>query len=291
MLTGDGCQFSVIQRRIGRTASTGKRTFRDCNRSRLLSTLLSVVLVLLLTQSLWGARNADPDYAGLADDLIQRILKAVRQQTPADMVYREYRTSEYLHRNRKVLRTRQAIYQWRVRSGDRERQLVGLDGKEVRETFFSVASPSTFSDWDPHKWLELYDFKIVGTERVRDNAAIRIHFFPKKRQPRPNRRLEKVIMKLEGDLWLTLATRNLLKASVRLTRPARFGGGFLGVVKNLRIDYSQQPVEGQLVPESFRFELSMREFFRTTRFRENRWYADFAPLEKTAGTEALEAPR
>ncbi|MBI2822621.1 MAG: hypothetical protein HYX74_10380 [Acidobacteria bacterium] len=228
--------------------------------------------------------------AAVAEQIIQRFVNLHKAKRPAGWVYEEKRLSEKLAADGRVLKSSHALYQWRVRDRERQSRLLELDGKRrdgsfAPETLSAHAENRSFDRVSEH-----YIFKIIKFEEMQGREVARIHFSPRKQQLRPRGKLEKILSRLEGDLWVILGDRELVKAFALLREPVAFGGGILGRVNRLEISYAQQRVAGRWVAESFEFEIDMRGLFRAVRMRELRRYSDFQEEEWEGGRNTPAAP-
>lgn len=245
-----------------------------------MASLRIVLFALLFGQAALLAADASTLSATAAEYIIQKF---VRLQKPArkDWTYREHRRTETLAANGLARKSTRSTFQWLTRGDQRESRLLELDGRSVAGRFIKDTPPPGLDDLDLEKVADRYNFKIIQFERMHDRDVARVHFSPKRQQPQARKRLEKVLSKLEGDLWVILEERQLVKAYTLLTEPVKFGGGILGQVNRLEISYALQQVGSQWVAESFQFEIDMRRFLRVIRTRELRNYLEFR--EPTTG--------
>ncbi|HEY3128153.1 MAG TPA: hypothetical protein VGL91_01730 [Acidobacteriota bacterium] len=228
--------------------------------------------VLLLSGSAQASSKASLD-ASAAEKIIQKFVHVKTPPENKDWAWREERVQESLAANQKVVKVSSAIYEWRIQGEKRESRLVEVNGKPKALSFVEEIPATDLSDWDFEKVARRFDFKIIKFEKIQNRDVARIHFSPKKRQPRPRGRLEKIVSRLEGDLWVVVEEQQLVKAYAQLSEPVKFGGGILGEVSALEINYSQRPIDDQWLPESFQFEIHKRELLSSARFRERRIYS------------------
>jgi hypothetical protein len=247
-----------------------------------------ILLALFLLGSSQGLAASDQaaNFATLAEGLIQEVIRSFQPKQVAEVQYREERLTRRLDRKGNIASLERAAFEWRIEGGKRSYRLLELNGGRTTPSpeFSSSGSDSSVRGWDLNAWRSQYDFKLAGTETIDQLLTIRIHFSPKKVQPPARGRLQRVVQKLEGDLWLAVESQTLLKASLVLSRPVRFGG-LMGIIRDLRIDYSQQRWGEYFVPHTFNFGIEMRQLFKTVRLSEKRTYGDFR-LSATAAPGA-----
>ncbi|MBI4455069.1 MAG: hypothetical protein HY644_04130 [Acidobacteria bacterium] len=236
--------------------------------------VLMFLVILFFSTSLCPAGRPALD-GDVAEQIIQRF---VRLQAPVALkgwIYRERRLIESLAENGLVRKSVGAAYEWRIHGEERESRLLEVNGKPVIRSFVKEVAPPDLADLTLERVSQRYDFKVIKFERMQGLDVARVHFAPKRQQPRPRSRLEKVLSRLEGDLWMSLEDKQLVRAYALLSEPVKFGGGILGRVNKLEISYVQQKVGSQWVAQSLEFQVDMRRFLRAIRTREFRHYSEF----------------
>ncbi len=246
-------------------------------------------LVLILSGRVQALDKPSLD-ASAAEQIIQKFIRLKTPQENKEWAWREERVQESLAADERVVKVSHATYEWRLQGDKRESRLVEINGRAAPGPFVEDVPTADLSDWSFEKVARRFNFKIIKFERIQNRDVARIHFFPKKRQARPRGRLEKIVSRLEGDLWMVVEEQQLVKAYAQLSEPVKFGGGILGEVSRMEISYSQRPIDGQWLPEFFQFEIHKRQFFSTMRFRERRLYSGHrervdAERQKSAGQQ------
>lgn len=135
--------------------------------------------------------------------------------------------------------------------------------------------------------LARYTYQYVGEESVAGRPAYVLAFAPRPGKLPENHRMDRVLNRTRGKVWIDRATYAIARIDIELTEPVSFFIG-LGVVRNLRFTAEMMPVSSELLmPREVKLSFDARRLFTNIRTRQHSEYTGYRPLT----TSAEKAPR
>lgn len=159
--------------------------------------------------------------------------------------------------------------------------------KKFRER---MAKPATKKDADDDDDVEIdekligrYHFTVVGKEDVNGRPAYVLTFLPKQGVKLPEeKRMDKVLNRLEGKVWLDAELYAITKLDMSLTEPTTLMGG-LGNVRNLEWKMDFVAVEpGLFMPRTMSLKLDARRLLSSMRVKQHVEYSNYRKLPQLA---------
>jgi hypothetical protein len=131
-----------------------------------------------------------------------------------------------------------------------------------------------------------YQFHVIGREVLSGREALVVTFLPRTNVKLPERRrMDKVLNRLEGKVWVDAETYSLVKVDMHLTEPATLAGG-LGAVRSLDFLIELFAVDPEtFVPRELRIAFEGRKLFRGMRVKQSATYSDYHKIEATAASK------
>lgn len=268
-----------------------------------------------VTQS-WAQEEPGERFPADGGRLIQKVLD--RAQTMAarpDLEeYRFFQTTEarVMNRRGKVEETRETTYDVHYRTGERrvttllvdgrpadERELQRENEKERNRYLESRTAPERDSNiWLTDKVVSRYHFTVVGGVELDGRPAHILDFRPRSADLPEEGRLDEVLNRVAGRLWIDAADHEIARAEVRLQEKARVRGGFVSSLDSLSFSLTRKrtpdgiwfngqsnlEVEGRKLFGRTRLEIASETGgFRAGTLVEETGALDFAGAEPTPG--------
>ena len=125
-----------------------------------------------------------------------------------------------------------------------------------------------------------YQFHVIGREMVNDREALVLTFLPKTNVKLPEkRRMDKVLNRLEGKVWVDAEAYALLKVDMHLTEPTSLAGG-LGSVRTLDFMIELFQFEPDtFVPKEVRVAFEGRKLFSSMYVKQTATYSGYRKIE------------
>ncbi|MBI2683660.1 MAG: hypothetical protein HYX26_10705 [Acidobacteriales bacterium] len=169
--------------------------------------------------------------------------------------------------------------------------LTGEDAKkeEEREKKFRerIKKPLTQKKDDDdirlnEELVSRYQFHVIGRERVNDREAFVLTFLPRTNVKLPEkRRMDKILNRLEGKVWVDTEAFALLKVDMHLTEPTSLAGG-LGSVRSLDFLIELFAVDPDtFVPKEVRVAFEGRKLFTGMHVKQTATYSDYRKIENS----------
>jgi hypothetical protein len=127
-----------------------------------------------------------------------------------------------------------------------------------------------------------YNFVYGGEELVAGRKAHVLSFSPKPGPLPEKRRMDRMLNRLRGRVWIDQATHDIAKVDMALTEPVKFFVG-LGVVRSLHFVAEMFPLNAQtLMPREVAVSYDARAMFKNVRVNQRSEYSDYRPVSSTA---------
>ncbi len=136
-----------------------------------------------------------------------------------------------------------------------------------------------------------YRFEVLGLETINGRAAFLLSFEPKSRNLPVKRRMDRVLNKLAGKLWLDQDSYEISRVEAHLTEKARVGWGILGSVDNVEFLLEQNRVDEDIwLPSRFDLYIKARLLFSLLHQRQKVQWTDFKRVEQPVPEQKPAAP-
>lgn len=129
---------------------------------------------------------------------------------------------------------------------------------------------------------KLFDFKLVGRELLAGRSAYVVAVSPKG-DVRPASMEEKVMLRIQGNLWIDEQDYEIAKLDVRLTESVGIGwGGWLGALHDLSfsVERSSMP-DGGWANSAVRLYIHFRQLLDAKCFLYEETVSDMQPIKKS----------
>lgn len=132
-----------------------------------------------------------------------------------------------------------------------------------------------------------YIFTVIGEETVAGRGAYVLTFLPRPGAKLPEkRRMDKVLNRLEGKVWIDAATYALVKVDMHLTEPTTLMGG-LGSVRSLDFLLEMMPVASApdapvFLPRQLEISFEGRQLFKGMRVKQKAYFTDYRRVSELA---------
>jgi hypothetical protein len=127
-----------------------------------------------------------------------------------------------------------------------------------------------------------YRFHVLRREPVGRREAYVLSFLPRSGEKLPEkRRVDRLLNRLEGMVWLDTTTYSLLKVDMHLTEPASFIGGVANV---RRLDFVLEMTEvfpDYFAPKGINIALEGRRLFSNMNVKQSSVFSDYFVLTPT----------
>jgi hypothetical protein len=173
----------------------------------------------------------------------------------------------------------------RALSGDEQKKEEDKEAKSsasLKNTKKSAQDQSVTLD---EELLSRFNLAYLGEEAVGGRKAYVLSVAPRPGPLPEKRRLDRVLNRLRGKVWIDEGTYALSKVDMALTEPVSFLIG-LGAVRSLHFVVEMRAVEpGVLVPHETWVEYDSRVFFSNSRVHQHSVYSDYRPVPAVAGLD------
>jgi hypothetical protein len=259
---------------------------------------LALVFVSLLG-AFAGAQAPSPARPPEMREIMERVLKRAKWESEARLdaryTYRQKRTVDKLDSDGKVTEHTVMLFDVIPVGKDTVFRMIEKDGrpltpeeqrkeaeKEAKRESLRKARKQGDDDVTLNEdLLNRYNFTYAGAEPVNGRRALVVKFSPKSGALPEKRRMDRVLNRLQGTVWIDEATYAIAKADVVLTEPVKFFIG-LGAVRSLRFTVEMSAVDGQwLLPRETAVSYDARALFSTVRVNQRSEYSDYRPVATT----------
>jgi hypothetical protein len=244
-----------------------------------------------------------------ADELVQRVLAREEQvdkrlQRSPRYLFTQHSREERLDKDGAVTERTERVYRARLIDGQVYLRLEEKDGqplrgedakkeaereKKFRERMRRAGADRKDDDDEVRLNEELvsrYQFHVIGREPVGGREALVVTFLPRTNVKLPERRrMDKILNRLEGRVWVDAETYSLVKVDMHLTEPTTLAGG-LGAVRSLDFQIELFAVDPEtFVPKELRMAFEGRKLFRGMRVKQTATYTDYHTIETAAANK------
>jgi len=124
--------------------------------------------------------------------------------------------------------------------------------------------------------ISRYRWTLAGEEVVNDRPAFVLSFEPKSRNLPTKRRIDRLLNKLAGKLWVDKAEYEPVKAEARLLERVTMWGGLIASISEFTLTFEQTKVdEGVWLPSRMSQYIKGRFFFSSIHQRSQQQASDF----------------
>ncbi len=128
-----------------------------------------------------------------------------------------------------------------------------------------------------------YRFETVGLEPVNGRPAFLLTFEPKSKNLPVRRRMDRVLNKLAGKLWLDQESYEISRVEAHLTEKTKIGWGILGSVDKVEFSLEQNRLDQDVwLPSRFDLCMDARLLFSSLHQRQGVEWTDFKKLGQVA---------
>jgi len=259
---------------------------------------LALLVVSLLPSSLPAQAPAKPPELR---EIMQRVIQRAKWEKEARLdtryTYRQRRTVDKLDSDGKVVEHtvmafdvipvgERTLYRMVEKNGrpltEEEQRKEAEKEAKFRESLKKARTPEDDSVEMNEELLGRYDFSYAGEESVNGRNALKLTFAPKPGKLPEKRRIDRMLNRLRGTVWVDEATYAVSKADVSLIEPVRFFAG-LGAVRALRFTAEMGAVDGQwLLPRAMQVSYDARALLSNIRVNQRSEYSGYRAVSAPA---------
>ena len=239
-----------------------------------------------------------PDMHELMERVVQRAKWEKEARLDARYTYRQKRTVDKLDNDGKVSEHTVMLFDVIPVGDDTYFRMIEKNGRPLtadeqrkeaekerrfRESLKKARKPSDDNDVEVNQeLLRRYDFNYRGEEAVNGRTALVLDFAPKAGALPEKRKIDRVMNRLRGTVWIDHATYAISKVDITLIEPVKFFVG-LGAVRALHFYGDMSVVDGQwLLPRQMAVSYDARALFTTVRVNQHSEYSDYRLASSTA---------
>lgn len=233
-----------------------------------------------------------------AGEVIKKVIERAKQDSQENQtryVYTLRNVVEELDERGTLKERRERLYQTVIIDGERYNRLVAKDGKPLssedqkreqereqkfRKTAAERKRKKREGDDDQialnEELFSRYKIEIVDREPVNGRAALVATFEPKRSDLPARRRIDFLLNKLAGKVWIDEQDYEIANAQIRLTGPATKFGGILASVRKFDALYEQTRLDdGQWAPHRLENYFAGRIVFKSLYQKTTQEWSDF----------------
>ena len=125
--------------------------------------------------------------------------------------------------------------------------------------------------------IERYDFALDDVRDVSGRRTYILSYKPKPGKLPEKKRMDRIINKTRGSLWVDAETFQITQVEFELTERVKLWWGVLGSISKMKGTFKRHPVSDEIwLPERAVFYVKGRVLFRSLHVRENIFWSDFA---------------
>ena len=265
---------------------------------------ISCLLLLLAAPALpAGSQAQHPTVQEILTDVLQRAEWMRMQNWGSKFRFRVLSQSEKLNKEGEVEESQERLYETLPIEGVSYSRLLEKDGKaltsreieherqreeEFREKIAEGEGPYgenedrvTFND----NLINRYVIQSEGFEIIDKRPAYALSFKPKSDDLPIEKRIDRILNKSQGRLWIDTETHEILKLTFELQEKVRIWWGFVGSISTMRGELERAPVEGHdeaWLPKRFHVYMNGRALFKSLHRNEHVRWSDFLPADEPA---------
>jgi len=130
--------------------------------------------------------------------------------------------------------------------------------------------------------LSRFNFTYAGEEAISGRKAYVLAFIPKPGSLPEHNRMDRVLNRLSGKVWIDRKTYAVSKADMTLTEPVKYFAG-LGVVRAMHLVIEMAALDANiLVPHQTWVEYDARALFTNSKVHQHSVYSSYQPLTTTS---------
>ncbi len=158
--------------------------------------------------------------------------------------------------------------------------------KKFREAIAKAKKAGSADDDDVELDADLiarYHFTVIKRESVAERNAFLLTFLPRPGVNLPEKkRMDRVLNRLEGRVWIDSENYSLLKVDMHLTEPTTLMAG-LGSIRSLDFLLElTQVAPDVLVPKEIVMAFEGRQLFRSVRVKQRGYFSDYRKISELA---------
>ncbi len=260
------------------------------------------LLALLPLDSLAENRSAPPKPEEIIHKVVEREQWKKRQKIEEKYTYTSADVDEILNKDGSLRERREKLYEVIPIEGVPYYRLVQKNGKplspeesqqeaEHEKKFRQKLAEDKGKKARDEDEIELneelfskYRFAMAGEEEVNDRPAYVLAFAPKSDDLPVKRRVDRLLNKVTGKLWVDERDNELAKAEVHLTQPVTLLFGILASLRTFNGTLEQTKVdEGVWLPSRFGGYFEGRIGFKTVHQRGSERFSNFARVPQALG--------
>jgi hypothetical protein len=232
------------------------------------------------------------------EDIIHKVVERAKAWKEKDeneerqLSYRERMVTNKLQTDGAVKDREEKVYQVAPVKGQPTPTLVLKNGKppspsDLKEEEARLRKEREASrkrkDSDPENTIELneelvgkYDFALVGEEVVEGRPDYVLTFKPKSKNLPVRRKLDYVLNRIAGTVWVDQEDYEIAKADMRLTESAQLWWGLLASLRQFALVFDQTKLpDGCWFVKHFDMTVDVRFLFTTVHQKQEDWLSDF----------------
>jgi hypothetical protein len=256
---------------------------------------------ILLVPMVWFlasvAHAADLAPLPTADEVLHKAVARAKHEKEDRLEdrlgYTQRTIEEKLDRSGNLDERRERVYRTVLIEGKPFRRLIAMNGAplaaddlkkeaEREKKFRERPRKAQKDDADEedveldHELIARYQFHVLRKEPVGDRQAYVLSFLPKSGDRLPEKkRIDRVLNRLEGMVWIDMATYAMLRLDMHLTEPTSFIGGIANVRK---LDFFLEQAEvfpDHVAPMALKIAFEGRRLFSTMNVKQSAVFSDY----------------
>jgi hypothetical protein len=230
-----------------------------------------------------------PDLHEIMQRVIQRAKVEKEAKLDARYAYRQKRTIDKYNGDGQVVEHTVLLFDVLPVEGSLLYRMIEKNGRPLtaeeqrkeaeKETKFRESLKKARKEDDDvelnEELLARYNFTYKGEELVNGRKALALAFVPKAGELPEKRRMDRVLNRLSGTVWIDQATYALSKVDIALREPVKFFVG-LGAMRALHFTAEMSPVDGEwLLPRATAVSYDARALMTNVRVNQHSEYSDY----------------
>ncbi|HUS18329.1 MAG TPA: hypothetical protein VMZ25_01650 [Terriglobales bacterium] len=262
----------------------------------------AIIGALLLCLTFLHASTSDP--LPKADEVLKQAIERAQWQDKNKLDRQWAGTqrsiNQKLNKEGHVEETVERMFQPVLVQGKPFARLISKNGKPLsgddqkkeaeREKKFreNVSKPNKADDDDDdvelnEELISRYNFNVIRRDQVGDRPAFLLTFLPRPNVKLPEKRkMDRILNRLEGQVWFDAQNYSLLKVDMHLTEPTTLMGG-LGSIRSLDFLIEMMQVAPDVVlPREVSISFEGRQLFKSMRVKQKGYFTDYRKVSELA---------
>jgi hypothetical protein len=290
----------------------GKTGASEVNPRRLRKRLLSVAILLAFSQDcpLAQQKQHTPSPEEIIRRAIERAKWAQKQDHAGQFAFRQLVVVENLDDKGAVKQREESLFQATPIEGTPFYQPIQKDGKplsdkerkeaEERQRKFRERLAENRRKKEKQKskddddltvseeLVSRFRFELLGRQPVDGRPAYVLAFEPRSEDLPTRRKLDRILNKLAGKVWLDQESYEISKLEARLTEKTKFGWGIIGSVERLEFTFEQRQVaENIWLPSRLDLYIRARMLFSSLHQWEKVEWSEFKRVVEREGEQGI----